>query len=170
MAIVKMINQKDGMVMPTRKRNQKMSLKRVKQKKKIYILGDKMVNHIKGQDLSANLDNGHNICVAIFPRAEVRSMKDYTKPYTREENLDQIILPTGQNDLISNNSPERVGKPIADLFHNNRKVAVSGIIPRNDEWTNNAELVNNHLREMRKSVNIDFIDNGKNFNLKKNNK
>ena len=52
------------------------------------------------------------------------------------------------------------------MFHNNRKVAVSGIIPRNDEWNNNAELVNNHLREMRKSVNIDFIDNGKNFNPK----
>ena len=93
-------------------------------------------------------------------------LKDYTKPCTREENLDQIILPIGQNDLISNNSPERVGKLIVDLFHNNRKVAVSGIIPRNDEWNNNAELVNNHLREMRKSVNIDFIDNGKNFNPK----
>ena len=121
-----------------------------------------MVNHIK-----ANLDNGHNICVPIFPRAEVRSMKDYTKHCTREENLDQIILPTGQNDLISNNSLERVGKSIVDLFHNNRKVAVSGIIPRNNEWNNNAELVNNHLREMRKSVTIDFIDNGKNFNPKK---
>ena len=72
-----------------------MSVKRVKQKKKMYILGDRMVNHIKGWDLSANLDNGHNICVRIFPRAEVRSMKDYTKPCTREENLGQIILPIG---------------------------------------------------------------------------
>ena len=47
-----------------------MSVKRVKQKKKMYILGDRMVNHIKGWDLSANLDNGYNICVPIFPRAE----------------------------------------------------------------------------------------------------
>ena len=42
MAIVIVINQEDGMVMPTRKHNQKMSVKRVKQEK-IYILGDNMV-------------------------------------------------------------------------------------------------------------------------------
>ena len=51
-----------------------MSVKRVKQKKKMYILGDRMVNHIKGWDLSANLDNGYNICVPIFPRAEVERL------------------------------------------------------------------------------------------------
>ena len=80
-------------------------------------------------------------------------MKDYTKPCTREENPDHIILHVGTNDLISDNSPERTGKSVVDLgknlFHDNRKVTVSGIItPRNDEWNNKAELVNNHLKEM----------------------
>ena len=130
-----------------------------------------MVKHKKGWNLSAKLDHYHNIYVWSFPGAKVRSMKDYTKPCTREENPDHIILHVGTNDLSSDNSPERVRKPIVDLaknlFHDNRKVTISGIIPRNDEWNNKAELVNNHLKEMCKFGNIDFIDNSKNFNPKK---
>ena len=122
-------------------------------KKKIYIIGDSMVKHIKGWDLSAKLDHRHNIYVQNFHGAKVRSMKDYTKPCTREESPDHIILHVWTNNLISDNSP--------------REVTVCGIIPRNDEWNNKAELVHNHLKEMWKSSNIDFIDNGKNFNSKK---
>ena len=98
-------------------------------------------------------------------------MKDYAKLCTLEENPDDIILNVGTNDPVSDNSPERVGKTIVDLaknlFHDNRKVTVSGVIPRNDKWNNKAELVNNHLKEMCKSAITDFIDNGKNFNPKK---
>ena len=105
-------------------------------KKKIYVLGASMVKHINGWDLSAKLDHYHNIYVWSFPGAKVRSMKDYTKPCTREENPDHIILHVGTNDLISENSLERVGKSIVDfagnLFHDNRKVTISGIIPRNE--------------------------------------
>ena len=108
-----------------------------------------MVKHIKGWDLSAKLDQHHNIYVRNFPGDKNRSMKDYAKPCTREENSDHIILPVGTNDLISDNSPERIGKSIVDLsknlFHDNRNVT---IIPRNDEWNNKAELVKNHLKEM----------------------
>ena len=111
-----------------------------------------MVKHIKGWDLSAKLDHRHNIYIRDFPGTKVRSMKDYIKPCTREENPDHIILHVGTNDLISDNSPERIGKSVVDLgknlFHDNRKVTVSGITPRNDEWNNKAELVNNHLKEM----------------------
>ena len=98
-------------------------------------------------------------------------MKDYAKPCTREDNPDHIIIHVRTNDWSSDNSPERVGKSIVDLaknlFHDNRKVTISGIIPRNDEWNNKAELVNNHLKEMCKFSNIDFIDNSENFNPKK---
>ena len=98
-------------------------------------------------------------------------MKDHTKPCTCQENPDHIILHVGTNDLISDNSPERAGKSTVDLaknmFHDNRKVTVSGIVLRNNEWKNKAELVNNHLKERSKSANIHFIDNGKIFNPKK---
>ena len=43
MALV--INQEGGMVMPTRKHSQKMSLKKSETKKKMYILGDSIVKH-----------------------------------------------------------------------------------------------------------------------------
>ena len=75
-----------------------------------------MVKHIKGWDLSAKLDHHHNIYVRNIPRTKVRSMKDYTKPCTREENPDHIILHVGTNDLSSDNSPERVGKSICSMI------------------------------------------------------
>ena len=53
------------------------------------------------------------------------------------------------------------------MFTDDRKVTISSVIPRNDDWKNKAELVSHHLKEMCKSVNIDFIGNGKNFNFKK---
>ena len=138
MVIVIVSNQEGGMVMPTRKHSQKMSVKRVKQKwRYINILGDSMLKHVKGWDLSAKLDHHHTIYVRNFSEAKVRSMKDYTKPCTREENLDHITLYVRTNDRNSDNSPERVGKSIVhsakNIFHDNRKVTISGIIPRNDE-------------------------------------
>ena len=55
----------------------------------------------------------------------------------RDENPDHIILHVGTNDLNSENNPERVAKSSVDLakgmVSGNRKVAVPGIIPRNEE-------------------------------------
>ena len=105
-------------------------------KKKIYILGDSMIKHLKGCDISAKLKQRHNIYVRPFTGAKVRSMKDYAKPCIREENPDHIILHVGTNYLSSENNAERVGKSIVDLAKSlrseNRKVTISGIIPRND--------------------------------------
>ena len=55
MVIVIIVDQEDGMAMPTRKHSQKISIKETK--KKMYVLGDNMVKHIKGWDLSAKLDH-----------------------------------------------------------------------------------------------------------------
>ena len=61
--------------MRTRKHSQKVSKKSETKKNictyiyiyiYIYILGDSMVKHIKGWDLSAKLDHHHNIYVRIF--------------------------------------------------------------------------------------------------------
>ena len=51
------------------------------------------------------------------------------------------------------------------LLSENWKVTISGIIPRNNQWNNKAEQVNNHLKEMCSSVNMEYIDHFKNFNL-----
>ena len=47
-----------------------------------------------------------------------------------------------------------------------RKVAVSGIIPKNDNWNRKIEDVNHHSKDMCKIASIDYIDNSS-FNRKK---
>ena len=68
-----------------------------------------MVKHIKGWDLSAKLDHGHNIYVQDFSGAKVGSIKHCIKPCTREKK---------PRSHISENSPVRVGKSIVDLAKN----------------------------------------------------
>ena len=121
------------------------------EKKKIYILGDSMIKHLKGCDIPAKLKQHHSIYVQPFTGAKVRSMKDYVKPCIREDNLDHIILHVETNELSSKNNAEKVGKSIVDPakspLSENQKVIISGIIPRNDEWNNK---VLNKLTTIRK--------------------
>ena len=49
----------------------------------------------------------------------------------------------------------------------NRKVNISRIIPRKDQWNNKAKQVNNHLKEMYSSVDMDYTNHFKNFNPKR---
>ena len=71
-------------------------------KKKIYIIGNSMVKHIKVWNLSNKLDQN---CLYAwnFPVEQVKSMKDYTKPYIREEKSEHkpIILRIVTNELDS---------------------------------------------------------------------
>ena len=72
------------------------------------------------------------------------------------------------NDLNSEIYPERVAKSTVNLakgmVSGKRKVTVSGIIPRNDEWNEKSE-VNQHLKNMCKIASIDYTDNSS-FNPK----
>ena len=123
-------------------------------KKKTFILGDSMIKHTKGWEMSSKIDHKHSIYVRSFSGAAVRSMKDYVKPCVRDENPDYIILQVGTNDLNFKNNSERAAKSIVDLakgmVSEKRKVTVSGIIPRNDEWNKKAEEVNQHLKNVCK--------------------
>ena len=80
------------------------------QKKKIYILGESMIKHLKEWDISAKLKQHHSIYVQPFTGPKVRSMKNYAKPCIREDNPDHIILHFGTNELSSKYNTERVGK------------------------------------------------------------
>ena len=77
-------------------------------------------------------------------------MKNYVKPWVRDENPDHIIMHVRTNNLNSEISPERVAKSIVDLANGmvseKRRVPVSRIIPRNDKWNKKAEEVNQHLK------------------------
>ena len=141
-------------------------------KKKIYILFYSMVKHLKDWDISANLKQRHSIYVRPFTGTKVRSMKDYAKPCIREDNLDHIILHVGTNESSFESDAGRVRKSIVDLVKSllseSRKVTISGIIPRNEQWNVKAEQVNKHLKEICSSVSMDYIDHFKNFSPKRN--
>ena len=76
-------------------------------------------------------------------------MKDYVKPCIKENNLEYVILHVGTNKLDSELSPERIPKSVIDVGKNiqtnHRTVSISGIVPRNDNFDNNAREVNKEL-------------------------
>ena len=61
-------------------------------------------------------------------------MKDYSKPCTKEDKPDHLILHVGTNDLASENNAERIAKSIVDLAKglvaDDRTISVSSIVPR----------------------------------------
>ena len=83
-------------------------------KEKIFILGDSMIKHTKGWEMSSKICHKHNIYIRSFSGAKVRSMKDYVKPCVRGENPDHIIIHVGTTDLNSEINPERVAKSVID--------------------------------------------------------
>ena len=66
--------------------------------KRVYVLGDSMIKHVNGWDISKQLPRKCKVYVKSFSGAKVRCMKDYAKPSIRE-NPDHVILHIGTNDL-----------------------------------------------------------------------
>ena len=73
--------------------------------------------------------------------------------------------------MNSEKSVQLCSKAIVDLAKSltsvKRKVTISAIIPRNDEWNNKAAEVNEYLRNMCKESEIPFNDLGKRINPRK---
>ena len=122
----------------TDKRNPKSKNKQVikknndtKTQKSVIILGDSMVKHINGWEISKRLQSDCKVYVKQFSGAKTKCMKDYMNPSLRE-NCDHFILHVGTNDLNPKRSPELIAKSIVDLATtfkgNSRDVSVSNII------------------------------------------
>ena len=79
-------------------------------------------------------------------------MKDYSKPYIKEDRPHHIILHAGTNDLASENNAERIAKSIENLAKglvaNDRTISVSSIVPRNDTLNGKAAEVTSYLQRM----------------------
>ena len=94
-------------------------------------------------------------------------MKDYAKPYIRDDNPNHITRHFATNELSSKNDAEIVSKSIVDLaksiLSGNWKVSIFRLILLNKQWNNKSKQVNNNLKEMCSSVNIDYIDHFKKF-------
>ena len=72
--------------------------------KRVYIVGDSIVKHVNGYDISRKTENSK-----VFARpsysATVRCMTDHVKPVLTD-NPDYIVFRIGTNDVLSNKTPE----------------------------------------------------------------
>ena len=108
------------------------------------ILGDAIVKHVNGWQLSESLKND-KASVLSFSGASSKQMMTYVKP-TIEEKPDFIILHTGTNDLRSNADPEEIANSIVDVAvsckENGLEVVVSAIWPRRSKLNEKGTVAN----------------------------
>ena len=141
--------------------------KEQKKGKSVAILGDSMVKHLNGCEMSKKIKNC-KVYVRPFPGAKILCMDDYKKPSIRDK-PDHFIIHVGTNDLNLEMSPKQIAESIVDLAMSLRtesnNVSVSNIILR----TNNSLLnqkgceVNSHLKDLCEERNLYLIDNTKKF-------
>ena len=68
-------------------------------RRKFFVLGDNMVKHIQGWDITKKLGNKHKLYNRQFAGSKVICMNDYVKPCIRENNPDHITFHVGTNDI-----------------------------------------------------------------------
>ena len=96
---------------------------------------------------------------------------DYSKP-PMNRNLDVIILHVGTNSLGTNKPAQAIANEISDLAvtlrNGENEVAVSAIISRGDNSTLNekAKAVNEELRTVCETNDLDFIEHENNDETK----
>ena len=119
-------------------------------KKKVFILGNSIIKHVKSYSLSKSLGNC-KVYVKDFPGARVRCMQDYVRPTIRE-NPDHVIIHVGTNDLTTNIPTEKVTESIINLASslksNSFNVAIFSITVRNDRYRKKVAQVNRHLKTL----------------------
>ena len=100
--------------------------------RRVFILGDSIVKHINGYDISRQIKNSR-VYVKGFPGAKTECMKDYAQP-TARENPDHILIHVGTNDLPSRRQPDVIAEDIIQLAlklkTNSCGVSISNIVTR----------------------------------------
>ena len=114
--------------------NQRKDQNRNNKVKLVVIIGDNMIKHLNGWDMSKKVHKSEcKVYVKSFPGAKTSCMKDYVKPSLRST-PNHFILHVGTNDLNSNQTSEVIAKEIVDLAtslkNNQHDVSVSNIILR----------------------------------------
>ena len=87
---------------------------REKNKKTIFVIGNSMVRHLNGWEISKILNENCKVFFETFSGAKTTCMNDYVKPSGRSS-PDHFILHIGTNDLSSDKSPEEIDRSTIDL-------------------------------------------------------
>ena len=77
--------------------------------KQVYIVGDIIVKHASGYDISRKLKTLKYLSVPPMVQ-----QLDHVKPVSRD-NTDPIVIHIGNYDVSSNKAPETIAKSILDL-------------------------------------------------------
>ena len=130
--------------------------------KVITILGDSMVQKVKGYQLGKSLSNKNRIVVKSFAGATTSYMHHYIKP-TLEKDPDIVILHTGTNDFKKEDTyPKQIVKDIINRVYacdtDNNTVIVSSLVPRNDKLRKKSQDVNYILQQECNRRNIGYIN------------
>ena len=152
-----------------KKRNHPANEKFIGNSKSVVILGDSMIKHLNGWEMSKKVNNpGCKTYVKHFEGAKITCMKDYMQPFLRNA-PNHFILHAGINDQDSDKTAESIANTIIDLAtslkHDQHDVSISKIILRTDNTNLNQKgcLVNSILAEMSKEKNIHLIDHSRNI-------
>ena len=131
--------------------------------KRAFIVGDSIIKHINGYEISGKLENC-KVFVRPCHGATIRCLEDHVKPVLRE-NPDEIIFHIGTNDLPSGKGNKDIAETIINLAMSvktqSRGVTISGITVRKDKHQNKVQEINDQLRDLCQANNINFIDHSK---------
>ena len=78
--------------------------------KRVFIIGDSIIKHINGYEISGKLENC-KVFVKPCHGATIRCLEDHIKPVLRE-NPDEIIFHIGTNDLPSTKGNKDIARPL----------------------------------------------------------
>ena len=84
-----------------------------KSKKSIVILGDSMLKHLNGSEMSKKVKSDCKIFVKHFSGATTNCMEDYLKPSLRKD-PNHIIFHVGTNDLILDMTSQDIATTIVN--------------------------------------------------------
>ena len=88
--------------------------------KRVFIVGDSIIEHINGYEISGKLENC-KVFVRPCHGATIRCLEDHVKPVLRE-NPDEIIFHIGTNDLPSGKGNKDIAEAIINLAMSEKTV------------------------------------------------
>ena len=132
-------------------------------KKEIIIVGDSMIKHVNGREVSRD----NSVKIRCHPGATTDDIIDYVRPTVRKK-PDMIIIHTGTNDIQNKvNTLQKVRKVITTIkeidVNKEIQIAFSSVIHRDDQdLEEEIKEFNRKLENLCKGKGIKFIHN---FNI-----
>ena len=123
----------------------KESLQKNGKKKRVFILGDSILKHINGYEITKKLDNC-KVYVKSFSGGKIKCMEDYAQSTIRTNSDCKVIHVLSSNDLSSKKESTEVSSAIVDLAlklkSDTFQILVSHLTTLNDLYRKNALEVN----------------------------